>query len=422
MEKYDEGGEGVAYHHPSPSTENISKTYREDDVGIAGGSIAYTAPNEWLEYTVKADGGEYDVVVGAATGSASFGLKIYSDDKLLLETTVDVAEDDQGWTKNIDHALGTVTLADGEQVIKVVITGYVNLDYMDFTKVAVPENTRKPYNDKVANLPGKIEVEHFDEGGEGISYHDTDEGNNACDANSTECNTLREGSDVDLKKTASGAGVIGWFANDEWLEYTVNVTKEGVYTLYVAAASSSGGKVKFSFMDELGQVVAETDDIDVDGAKASDDDDAEEDYSEYAKTKGVNVKLPAGKIIVRMTCAQQWIDVDYFNLAYGENAKDNAEIGQEVEPEFTPVEEIGTSSSSSEKTESIFADRLHMRSSTVEDYDVFDMQGNFMGRMSAYSMSEAFATLKNSNVIKMNGTYFIRNKTTGYSKSMRIVK
>ena len=285
-----------------------------------------------------------------------------------------------------------------------------------------PEVNRKPYNGQVANLPGKIEVEHFDEGGEGISYHDTDEGNNACDANSTECNTLREGSDVDLKKTASGAGVIGWFANDEWLEYTVNVTKEGVYTLYVAAASSSGGKVKFSFMDELGQVVAETDDIDVDGAKASDDDDAEEDYSEYAKTKGVNVKLPAGKIIVRMTCAQQWIDVDYFNLAYGENAKDNAEIGQEVEPEFTPVEEIGTSSSSSEKTESIFADRLHMRSSTVEDYDVFDMQGNFIGRMSAYSMSEAFATLKNSNVIKMNGTYFIRNKTTGYSKSMRIVK
>ena len=435
MENYDIGGEGVAYHHPSPSTENISKTYREDDVGIAGGSIAYTAPNEWLEYTVKADGGEYDVVVGAATGSASFGLKIYSDDKLLLETTVDVAEDDQGWTKNIDHALGTVTLADGEQVIKVVITGYVNLDYMDFTKVVPPEEKRKPYNDLVANLPGKIEVEYFDEGGEGITYHDTDEGNNACDANSTECNNLREGTGVDLKKTASGAGVIGWFANDEWLEYTVNVTKEGDYTLYVAAASSNGGKVKFSFTDENGKVVAETEDIDVSGANAGNE-DAEEDYSEYAKTKGVNVKLPVGKVIVRMTCAQQWIDVDYFNLVYGENAKDNAEIGQEVEPEYTPVEELNNSSSSgdsenevvpgasssSEASAAILADRIHMHSNTLQDYDVFDMQGHHIGRMSAYGMAQAISTLQGSQMVKTQGVYFIRAVSSGYLKQVRVIK
>lgn len=284
-----------------------------------------------------------------------------------------------------------------------------------------PEVNRKPYNGQVANLPGKIEVEYFDEGDNEVTYYDKSAGNEACGATSTECNTLRQGTDVDLKKTASGAGVIGWFQTDEWLEYTVNVTKEGTYTLYVAAASSNGGKVKFTFTDANGKLVAETDDIVVTGANAEGSEDAEEDYSEYAKTKGVNVKLPAGKVIVRMTCAEQWIDVDYFNLAYGENAKDNAEIGQDVEPEFTPVEELENKSSSS-KTEAIFADRLHMRSSTVEDYDVFDMQGNFMGRMSAYSMSEAFATLKNSNVIKMNGTYFIRNKATGYSKAMRIVK
>ena len=284
-----------------------------------------------------------------------------------------------------------------------------------------PEVNRKPYNGQVANLPGKIEVEYFDEGDNEVTYYDKSAGNEACGATSTECNTLREGTDVDLKKTASGAGVIGWFQTDEWLEYTVNVTKEGTYTLYVAAASSNGGKVKFTFTDANGKLVAETDDIVVTGANAEGSEDAEEDYSEYTKTKGVNVKLPAGKVIVRMTCTEQWIDVDYFNLAYGENAKDNAEIGQEVEPEFTPVEELENKSSSS-KTEAIFADRLNLRSSTLEDYDVFDMQGNFMGRLSAYSMGEAFSTVKNSNVIKMNGTYFIRNKATGYSKAMRIVK
>jgi len=57
---FDNGGEGIAYHDNTP--QNINGQYRPNDavdinkgssVGPSGFSVGYTAPGEWLNYTIN---------------------------------------------------------------------------------------------------------------------------------------------------------------------------------------------------------------------------------------------------------------------------------------------------------------------------------------------------------------------------------
>lgn len=255
---------------------------------------------------------------------------------------------------------------------------------------AAPELTpRKPYGGKYVNAPGKIEAENFDIPGEGDAnqtYYDRNEGNQSCVYDGEDaCSHLREDTDVDLKKNGDGI-VVGVFETDEWLEYSVYAAKGGSYTLYVAAVSETGGSLKFTVKDASGKVVSETDDIVV-GESGG--------YDEYGKTTGATVTLAEGVNIIRMTCTKQYLDVDYFNLVAGENAADDAPIGVDVEPSYTPEEEISSSagtevkSSSSGKTDAL--GMHYMVGSMSGTYNVYDMQGVMLGKvqLDGVSASEA---------------------------------
>ena len=248
---------------------------------------------------------------------------------------------------------------------------------------------RSPFDGKYVNAPGKIEAENFDVPGEGDAnqtYYDRNEGNQSCVYDGEDaCSHLREDTDVDLKKNGDGI-VVGVFETDEWLEYSVYAAKGGSYTLYVAAVSETGGSLKFTVKDASGKVVSETDDIVV-GESGG--------YDEYGKTTGATVTLAEGVNIIRMTCTKQYLDVDYFNLVAGENAADDAPIGVDVEPSYTPEEEISSSagtevkSSSSGKTDAL--GMHYMVGSMSRTYNVYDMQGVMLGKvqLDGVSASEA---------------------------------
>jgi hypothetical protein len=95
--------------------------------------------------------------------------------------------------------------------------------------------TQSPYGGTVRNIPGTIEAEHYDLGGEGVAYHDLTAGNSG---------SAFRTDDVDIEATTdAGTGYnVGWIQAGEWLEYTVNVTTAGAYTLDVRVASTSAGK------------------------------------------------------------------------------------------------------------------------------------------------------------------------------------
>ncbi len=73
-------------------------------------------------------------------------------------------------------------------------------------------------------IPGRIEFENFDAGGEGVAWHD--------DQTKHGLPSFRPESCVDVERTvdADGRYNIGWTAPGEWLKYTVRVKKDGVYT------------------------------------------------------------------------------------------------------------------------------------------------------------------------------------------------
>ena len=89
-----------------------------------------------------------------------------------------------------------------------------------------------PYLGTPAAIPGQINAQNFDNGGEGVAYHDTTAGNSGGQFRST---------DVDIEQSSEGAYDVGWIAAGEWLNYTVNVATAGTYSFSVRVASPGIG-------------------------------------------------------------------------------------------------------------------------------------------------------------------------------------
>jgi uncharacterized protein YjdB len=96
-------------------------------------------------------------------------------------------------------------------------------------------------------IPGTIEVENYDNGGEGIAYHDNEAANQGGQYRTTE--------GVDVEVCSEGGFNVGWTGTGEWLEYTVNVTTTGNYNVDVRAASTLAGgtfHIEFNGVDKTG--------------------------------------------------------------------------------------------------------------------------------------------------------------------------
>ncbi len=108
---------------------------------------------------------------------------------------------------------------------------------------------RAPYHGTPFALPARIEAEDYDDGGEGVAYHDQDASNNG--------GQYRAGEGVDLEacSDAGGGYDVGWTNAGEWLEYTIEVPAAGAYTLDTRVASESSGgafRVEVNGVDKTG--------------------------------------------------------------------------------------------------------------------------------------------------------------------------
>ncbi len=145
-----------------------------------------------------------------------------------------------------------------------------------------------PASREPASLPGRVEAEDFDTGGEGTAYHDVEPENLGGVYRPT------EGVDIETLPDSNGFNV-GWIRPGEWLSYTVNVSSAGTYDLRVRGASSWGHP---SF------------DLSVDGAPVATVPVAETaSYDVFALTNA-SVTLPAGRHELRLDLP------GYFNLDY----------------------------------------------------------------------------------------------------------
>jgi len=91
-----------------------------------------------------------------------------------------------------------------------------------------------PYLGTPVSLPGVVQFENYDAGGEGIAYHDTTAGNTG---------GVYRSNSVDLQAASDTGGgyLVGWVAAGEWLNYTVNVAVAGTYAIDLRVASNGAG-------------------------------------------------------------------------------------------------------------------------------------------------------------------------------------
>src|SRR5258708_20092005 len=97
-----------------------------------------------------------------------------------------------------------------------------NITSLSFTfSGATQTPSTSAYGGSPAPIPGTVRAENFDNGGEGVAYHDTTSGNAGGAYRST---------DVDLEASSEGGFDVGWTAVGEWLNYTVTVASAGSYS------------------------------------------------------------------------------------------------------------------------------------------------------------------------------------------------
>jgi hypothetical protein len=84
-------------------------------------------------------------------------------------------------------------------------------------------------------IPGRTEAEDYDNGGEGVAYHDSDAVNNGGQYR-------QDGVDIEVAADPQGGGYsIGWGNAGEWLEYTIDSVKADKYDVNIRCGTGVDG-------------------------------------------------------------------------------------------------------------------------------------------------------------------------------------
>ncbi|HVR01367.1 MAG TPA: carbohydrate-binding protein [Polyangia bacterium] len=240
-ENYDTGGQGVAYN--VTSINGTDNGYRSDGVDLetttdtgGGVDLGWTSGGQWFRYTVNvATAGAYTVSFRAASATAvgtnagTLHLQNASGANLTGTVTVPGTGGWQTWTT----VNATATLPAGQQVLTVFQdSGGYNLNFLSFAAAPTGE---APFGGTAAAIPGTIQFENYDVGGEGVAYHDSDVVNSGGKYRT-------DGVDIETCSDTGGGFDVGWTNAGEWLKYTVNVATAGTRTVSfrVAAAAAVG--------------------------------------------------------------------------------------------------------------------------------------------------------------------------------------
>ena len=222
-------------------------------------------------------------------------------------------------------------------------------------------NPRSSFSGDIA-LPGTLEAENFDVGGEGVTYHDSDskvEG----DASGYRSN----GGGVDVVK-GNGGYAIGYTATGEWLEYTVNVTEAGIYS-YDAYVSSGATTSSFSLsLNTEDGLTPLTDALSVPCVQAN-------NWDTYKAVHGrLSIPLEEGKQIIRINITGGSCNIDKIVFRHIE-VDNNIRIALSVDPSpatintNTTLKATTSSTNSTIASVSFYVENVLLRKVTAEPFE-----------------------------------------------------
>lgn len=176
---------------------------------------------------------------------------------------------------------------------------------------------QSPYKGVASVLPGAVEMENYDEGGEGMAFHDSDEQN--------EGDGYRKDG-VDIEEFIKGEYAIGWTKAGEWTEYTLEVKYDDEYTWTAYAASGSDGSSFKLYIDE--KAISEAVSVKNSG-----------DWQTFREYTGKTGELEKGKHILKVSIEADYVNIDkvefkavndHQDVGVSENFAQDAELEYDI--------------------------------------------------------------------------------------------
>ena len=220
--------------------------------------------------------------------------------------------------------------------------------------VVIPPEERAPYKGIIA-IPGTVEAENYDKGGQNVAYYDNDVENQG--------GAYRE-DQVDIKAAGSGF-VVGYTMVGEWLEYTVNVASAGLYTFKATVSSGSDGSSFRLFMD--GKAISDTVNVANGG-----------DWDTYSTITGNTTALSKGSHVLRIAITGNYVDIDKIEFTEGPTIIQN--------------------------------DMKMNVTQGVQSFKIYNVKGTYLQSYQASSVSDLKAQMQTSNMT--NGIYLVQSNSS----------
>ncbi len=194
-------------------------------------------------------------------------------------------------TKNVKEE-SDISLGNGRFSVtldKESITTLVGVNVID----TVPQ---APFGGTAAKIPGRIEAENYDIGGEGVSYSDMDALNKGGFYRNDRVDIVA----LDSADTAKGYA-IGYTLSGEWLEYTVDVLEDAAYKMTARIASGSDNS---SFLLSLdGKAITDTIKVPNTG-----------NWSDYSIIDIASGELSSGLHVLRLEITSSYANIDWLEF------------------------------------------------------------------------------------------------------------
>jgi hypothetical protein len=106
-------------------------------------------------------------------------------------------------------------------------------------------NAEGPYGGTAAVVPGTVQAENYDTGGQGVAY-------NVTSVNGTGNSYRSDGVDLETTTDTGGGYDLGWTATGQWFKYTINVATAGTYQISFRVAAPTAVTDAFHLSDASG--------------------------------------------------------------------------------------------------------------------------------------------------------------------------
>ena len=265
--------------------------YEQDkNIKVSIPSSSYFNPDKKSNTIELGDKATIEVTASSSTSTIAY-VKVFANDLLI------------GTLTEAPYTMEFEPTEKGTYVITAIAYDAEGKENSSTKRTLKVNGKRVPYNNKPISIPGVIQAENFDKGGEGMTFHDSDSNREG------DKNYRSDSEGVDFVVGNNGTA-IGYTAKNEWLEYTIDVKEAGSYS-YIATVSSgttgSGFNIGVKKLTSTGSPTTL--------AKVSVPQTANNDWSKYTTVEGeLSKDLEAGEQILRITITGDNCNIDKLEL------------------------------------------------------------------------------------------------------------